>query len=155
MPAITDPKSIAINMLKSSYYLFSTDLEHLPEEAFDRSFGPACRTVADIVYEVNIVNDREGRIVRSEEPLPWPDGWIKAPQDFRSKETVIAAFKESMDRFIATIERYSDEDLLAAIPDDGETNRYAKCRFVALHNWYHSGQLNFVQTLLGDDGWHW
>lgn len=28
-------------------------------------------------------------------------------------------------------------------------------RFMAVPLWYHSGQLNFIQTLLGDDEWHW
>jgi len=157
MTAEIDTKAISLKVLKGSYYLLSKDLEFLPEEAFTQSFGPACRTVADIIYEVNMVNDREGRTIRREEQLPWPEGWVKAPVDFRSKETVIAAFTHSMDRVIATVEGYSEEDMLAPIQngEGGETNRFERCRFVALHNWYHSGQLNFIQTLLGDDAWHW
>jgi hypothetical protein len=157
MPVVTDSKTIAVNMLKSSYRLFSKDLECLPEEAFSRSFGPVCRTVADLVYEVNMVNDHIGLTIRGEELFTWPDGWIKAPIDFQSKETVIAAFTQSMDRFIATAEGFSEEDMHSVIQDeDGtETNRFERCRFVALHNWYHSGQLNFIQTLIGDDAFHW
>jgi hypothetical protein len=144
-------------MLKNSYHLLSKDLEYLPEEAFNRSFGPACRTVADIIYELNMVNDHVGLTIRGEERFPWPEGWIKAPADFRTKEAVIAAFTQSIERFIATAEGFSEEDMLVLIPDGdgGETNRFERCRFVALHNWYHSGQLNFVQTLLGDDAFHW
>ncbi len=156
MAATRDAKTIAVNMLKSSFRLFSKDLESLPEEAFCQSFGPACRTIADIVYEVNMVNDHVGLTIRGEELFDWPDGWIKAPADFRSKEAVITAFKQSSDRFLATAEGFSEEQMLEPFQnEDSETNRFERCRFVALHNWYHSGQLNFIQTLLGDDAFHW
>ncbi|HEV2474155.1 MAG TPA: hypothetical protein VGS41_15870, partial [Chthonomonadales bacterium] len=67
MAAATDPKNIALGMLRSSYRLFSKDLEVLPESAFTQSFGSACRTVADLVYEVNMVNDHVGLTIRGEE----------------------------------------------------------------------------------------
>lgn len=157
MAIVTDTKTIAINMLKGSYTLLSKDLEALPEEAFCQSFGPACRTVADLIYEVNMVNDHVGLTIRGEELFPWPDGWIKAPAEFASKETVISTFKKSMDKFIATIEGFSEDEMVAPIQtgDGEETNRFERCRFVALHNWYHSGQLNFIQTLRGDAVFHW
>ncbi len=156
MAEVTDAKAIAVSMLKSSYYLLSKDLEALPEEAFNQSFGEKCRTVADLICEVNMVNDHVGLTIRGEELFSWPDGWIKAPGDFRLKDAVISAFKQSMERFIATAERYTEEEILAPLEVEGKiTNRYERCRFVALHNWYHSGQLNFIQTLRGDDTMHW
>lgn len=157
MAVTKDAKTIAIDMLKGSYHLLSHDLESLPADAFCQSFGPACRTAADIIYELNMVNDHVGLTIRGEERFDWPDGWIKAPSDFRTKEAVIDGFKRSFDRFLVTIDGFSEEEMLAPIDDgDGnETNRYERCRFVALHNWYHSGQLNFIQTLLGDDKMHW
>ncbi len=157
MTPATDAKAIAVSMLKGSYHLLSKDLEFLPEDAFDRKFGPASRTVADIVYEVNMVNDHVGLTIRGEDLFPWPEGWIKAPDDFRSKDTVIAGFTQSMEKFIATAEAFSEEEIVHPFKDeDGkEVNRFERCRFVALHNWYHSGQLNFIQTMLGDDSMHW
>ncbi|MEP6754266.1 MAG: DinB family protein [Chthonomonadales bacterium] len=156
MPTVMDAKAISLNMLKVSYRLMSKDLEFLPHEVFDRKFGTACRTVADIIYEVNLVNDHVRLTISGEELFAWPEGWIFAPEDKRTKETVIASFTHSMERFIATVEGFSDDEMLSSLPsDDGETNRFERCRFVAQHNWYHSGQLNFIQTLLGDDAFHW
>src|ERR1051325_9719055 len=102
MPTATDAKTIALNMLKGSVHLLTKDLEALPEEAFDRSFGPACRTVADLVYEVNMVNNHIGLTIRGEELFVWPDGWIKAPENLRTKEAVIAGFNASFGRFLET-----------------------------------------------------
>ena len=147
MPIATDTKTIAVNMLKGSVHLLMKDLEALPEEAFCRSFGPACRTVADLIYEVNMVNDHVGLTIRGEKLFEWPEGWIKAPPSFASKETVSGAFAQSMSRFISTVEGFTEEEMLAPIQtgDGKETNRFERCRFVALHNWYHSGQLNFIR----------
>ncbi len=40
--------------------MFLQDLEALPESAFEASFGGVTRTIPDIVYEVNLVNDHVG-----------------------------------------------------------------------------------------------
>jgi hypothetical protein len=143
--------------LKNACVLFLKDLRALPEDAFDKSFGPKVRTLADIVYEVNLVNDHVGMVIRGEEPFVWPDGgWIKAPEGFGGKQAVIDAFTKSSDKAVATAEGFSPDEMDGKIQtEDGETTRAERCRFMTLHLWYHLGQLNFVQTLLGDDEWHW
>jgi hypothetical protein len=150
-------KSTAVSGLVSACNMFKQDLEALPEEAFTKRFGPKVRTVADIVYEVNMVNDMLGMIIRGEEPPAWPEGgWVTAPGDFNTKDIVLAAFSESSAKIIATAEALTPEELLAPMQSErGETNREERCRFLALHRWYHSGQLNYIQTLFGDDEWHW
>lgn len=150
--------SAAVRGLKNACRVFLKDLEALPEDAFTRCFGGKCRTVADIVYEVNLVNDHIGMVIRDEEPFPWPEveGWMKAPEGFSSKADVVEAFRKSSDRIVETAESFSSEEIDAPLKiEDGETTRAERCRFMALHLWYHAGQLNFMQTLLGDDEWHW
>jgi hypothetical protein len=128
----------------------------MPADAFDKCLGGKARTVADIVHEVNLVNDHIGLRLRNEPEFPWPDGWITAPPELRTKQAVIDAFKASSERFLATIESMTEEGMEATITtESGETTVFERCRFAAVHLWYHSGQLNFIQTLLGDDGWHW
>ena len=152
-----EAKTIGTNAVKRSVQLMLNDLEALPESAFDQNFGGKSRTVADIVYEVIKVNDDIAANMRKEQTPPWPDdGWLKAPEDFRTKEAVIAAFKASSDKLTETVESFSEEQFAETITTEhGETNRFERCRFIALHIWYHSGQLNFIQTLIGDDDWHW
>ncbi len=150
-------ETTAARVLKNAFKLFLQDLQALPEDACDKSFGKATRTVADIVYEVNLVNDHVGMVIRGEKPFDWPeDGWIKAPEDFRTKEAVVGGFEKSSAKILETVSAYSDEELAAKFKtEDGETTRDERCRFMTLHLWYHSGQLNYIQTLLGDDAWHW
>ena len=149
-------KPIVVKSLKGSRDLFLKDLEALPEDAYGKSLGGTARTVADIVYEVNLVNDHVGLVIRSEKAFDWPEGWIKAPANLQTKDLVIESFKKSMEKIINTAESFSEAQLEEKFKtDEGETTRFERLRFITLHNWYHSGQLNFIQTLMGDDTWHW
>lgn len=149
-------KTAATKSLQNACSIFTQDLEALPEDAFSKSFGPATRTVADIVYEVNMVNDHIGMALRGEEQFKWPEGWVKAPANFQTKDVVLKAFEESSQKILSTVAPFTDADIDTLVKDeDSEKTRAERCRFMTIHLWYHSGQLNFIQTLLGDDGWHW
>ena len=152
-----EPQTLAAQELKIACRNFRQDLEALPESAFGQPFGPVARTVADIVYEVDLVNDHVGMVIREEESFPWPEElWIKAPEGFEGKATMLKAFAVSSERIVATVAAFSFEELDAPLEtDEGMTTRAERSRFMTLHLWYHRGQLNFVQTLLGDDAWHW
>ena len=149
-------KDVAINSLKSSYWRFRVDLLALPEEAIFQNFGGCSRTAADIVFEIGQVNDHIGQGVRGEKQFDWVDGWLKAPESWKTKQSVVDAFEKSAELTTKTFEDFTQEELDAPYEDDGKTTtRMERCRFIAWHNDYHSGQLNFIQSLLGDDKFHW
>ena len=152
-----DLHETAVKSLTRARDVVLKDLAALPEEAFTKKFGEKVRTVADIIYEIIQVNDHFGADIRGENPAPWSfNGWVYAPEDFTNKAAIMDAFKASADRLIATAEGYSSEELDVIIKNDmGEQSRYQGLNFLSLHMWYHSGQFNYIQTLLGDDGWHW
>lgn len=152
MPAMTPE---ATSLLRA-FAIFAQDLEAIPEEAFSKSFGPKARTVADIVYEVNLVNSDIEKNIRGEKPADWPEGWIKAPEAMREKDVVLKSFKDTADAVMATAGAITEDGLKdPVVTEHGETTKGERLRFMTIHTWYHSGQLNYIQTLLGDDGWHW
>jgi hypothetical protein len=151
-----DAKLIGNKALKGAFSIFLQDLQALPAESYDKCFGGAARTVADIVYEVNLVNDHVCLGLRGEKQFDWPEGWLTAPENLRTKDAVIASFEKSSAATIETAESFTPEQFEGTIVEEGkETTRFERVRFMTLHLWYHSGQLNFIQTLLGDDGWNW
>jgi uncharacterized damage-inducible protein DinB len=152
-----DLQSNAHDMLKASFSLFRKDLEALPEEAYEHRFGGTTRTIPDIVYEVNLVNDHVGMVMRGEEPFDWPEGaWIFAPASFRGKSAILEAFNQSAERTLQTVSAMTSADLEGQVETEhGPTSRFERCQFMSQHMWYHSGQLNFMQSLLGDDQMHW
>ncbi len=151
-----DLKQFVANRVQRSFEILQCDLENLPEEAFSKCFGGKARTVADLVHELNLVNDHIGLTLRGEPLFDWPEGWITAPEDQRTKESVLSAFQASSAKFKDMVNNFTAQQLEETVVSDGkETTRFNQCLFVSMHNWYHSGQFNFIQTLLGDDGWHW
>ena len=154
--AAMEIKPIVLKSVNRAFDVFQRDMEAIPADAFNRSLGGKARTVADIAYEVMLVNEDACANMRGEPGSEWDEGWLKAPADFQSKEIVTAAFAEASAKVIAQIESYSEDELQSRVTCEwGETDRFERCRFIALHTWYHGGQLNFIQTLLGDDEWHW
>ena len=152
----TDAKEIAVKYLKNAYWRFRVDLLAIPEEAIFRSFGGVSRSVADLVFETNQVDKHICQGVRGEVQFEWVDGWLKAPDSRKTKDDVVAAFTASSEQVIKTFEDMSLEELEAPYEDDGKmTTRIERCRFITFHTDYHSGQLNFIQSLLGDDTFHW
>jgi uncharacterized damage-inducible protein DinB len=149
-------KTHARKELADALGAFEQDLQALPEEAFAHAFGGKSRKVCDIVHEIVLVNDKICQLLRGETVDSWPDSWVVAPEELRGKEASMAAFQAGRDRALATVDGLSEDQMLEPMPSqNGETNRFRRCQFMILHIWYHSGQLNFIQTLLGDDGWHW
>ena len=143
--------------LKHTFKLFLRDLEALPEEAYTKEFGPVVRTVADIVHEVNVVNDEIVKVIRGGYDGPMPnDGWLRAPEGLRTKAATIEAFKRSSEAALATVGGFTPEEFAEKVKNqEGEATREEECRFMNIHVWYHLGQLNYIQTLFGDDQWHW
>ncbi len=152
-----DAKPIALKRLNGAKSIVAADIEALPEEALTRKFGDATRTVADIVFELNLVNDHIARAVRGEQQPPWPEGgWITAPAEFSSKESILGAFGEKMDVLIALAEGMDEADFATVVETEmGSSTKFEQFIFASMHNWYHSGQFNYIQTLLGDSDWHW
>jgi hypothetical protein len=154
--SVTDAKEIAVKALKNAFWRFKVDLLAIPEDAIFKSFGGVSRTAADLVFETNQVNDNIGQGVRSEVQFEWVDGWLKAPEIWKTKQHVVDAFTESSEKITKTFEGFTLEELEAPYEDEGKTTtRIERCRFVTFHTDYHSGQLNFMQSLLGDDKFHW
>ncbi|MBL8059831.1 MAG: DinB family protein [Chthonomonas sp.] len=153
-----DIATVAKTSLENAINIVSKDLNALPEEAFTKSFGGQARTVADIVYELNVVNDYFGALLRGESPPPFDpsQGWIKAPADFNQKSEIIAAFDAAAKRAKETVDAMTVEELSKPIEgDDAGRTVYNRASMLSTHLMYHSGQFNFIQTMLGDGDWHW
>lgn len=150
-------KENALKGLNRVIDLYNKDLAALPEEAFDKSFGPKARTVADFMHEINMVNDSLCKELRGEGRPEWPDeGWVKAPENLKSKAAVLEAFQASSDAAVATVESLPESAMEEIVKTEmGEFPKVDRIRFMSIHLWYHLGQINFIQTLLGDDEWHW
>lgn len=149
-------KAELIKGLQSALGTLRKDIEALPEDGIAKTFGGTSRSAADMVHEINLVNEHVVKSVLGQPLFDWPEGWIKAPEEIQQKDAVLAAFDKTNTFVIEGLESLSEEDLVKPVTTErGETNGLERIRFMTLHVWYHSGQVNYIQTLLGDSAWHW
>lgn len=149
-------KEELIKGLQSALGTLRKDLVALPEDAIAKTFGGVSRSAADMVHEINLVNEHVVKTLLGQPLFDWPDGWIKAPAELQTKDALLAAFDKTNTFVIEGLESLSDEDWTKTVTTErGDTNTAERIRFITLHVWYHSGQVNYIQTLLGDSAWHW
>jgi hypothetical protein len=138
------------------FRFFQQDIENLPEEVFVKSLGGKARTVADIAYEVRLTNERLCRDLLRQPSTDTPSGWAVAPEELYTKKATRRSFQASAEAVVQILEGMSVEEIEEVVPGVlGEASRADHCRSMTVHLFYHSGQLNFIQTLLGDSDIHW
>ncbi len=141
---------------KSAAGLFATDLKHMSHETLALSPGGKARTGYDIAYEVIGLHRLICDVAAGRTPKPMPDGWVTAPSEFKDVNTAIHEFESSVEQLLAFMATATDELLGKVSPTPfGEMPLMGLCQIVPIHLMYHSGQLNYIQTLQGDDQFHW
>lgn len=137
--------------------LYVKDLEAIDETDLLRSPGGNARKPIDFTYEVAFVNRRISSRVRGITPPEWTfDGWIEAPEGFLDKQTIIKELKESTEEVISLWRALPAEDVEKEIETPtGPTSALKLMSLCATHLVYHDAQLNYLQSLLGDDEMHW
>lgn len=136
---------------------YAGDLRAMNEEQLTSSSGGSSRSAADFTYEIVTINKRISKRLRYEDPGEFKfDGWVKAPEEFQNKDTIIAQLEESMAEIIEAFANVPEEEMFRKIETPtGETSPMDLAGFAVDHMTYHDAQLNFIQALNGDEEMHW
>lgn len=150
-------KAHIVGALEEAKRCYLKDFAALSHDVLAKSPGGAARSGYDFTYEVCVVNDRFAKIVAGENPGEWPfEGWVTCPAEKQNKDVLAAELTAATDRFIAAIDAASEESLLAPTESMGQPSSNSKLAFrMAVHMMYHTGQLNYLQSMNGDDNMHW
>ena len=150
-------KAFFTEKLQGAKRAYLDDLNAMSEDDLGTSPGGAARTAFDYTYETSFVNRRVACRLRGEDPGAFPnDGWMKAPNEAKSKQAAIENFSASMDEVIAAWDALPETDLDRAIPlANGQTNPLDVVFLCVYHTGYHDAQLNYVQSLNGDTKMNW
>lgn len=154
---MSDFKTFLAGQLDMVSHLFLKDLEALNHDQLSSSPGGCARTGYDLAYEIVSTNGLFAKIVRGEaiEPISF-EGWIIAPDEFKSKEGAIDAVRASFEDMKASLLACPEDKLTATIDTPIGPKSRADIAFMSVyHGGYHSGQLNYIQTLHGDGAIHW
>ena len=143
-----------LEFAKSAYV---GDLQAMDEEHLTTSMGGSARTPADFTYEVVFLNLRISKRLRGEDPGPYEfKGWMKAPEEFAKKDRIIEQFSASVDEVLNALRKVPEDEMSTKIETPtGDTNVVDLASLAATHISYHDAQLNYIQTMNGDEEMHW
>ena len=149
-----DARGFLIGWANALCNMTSADIRAIPDDKWTATFGGCTKSAKDAVQESvgliewttealkgNIGNDYSGT----------------ASVDCSSRDAAIAALASAVEAFGAALGSASDETLLAEItpPWQMPAPLFMIAQIAVGHIWYHDGQLNYIQMLLGDDKVHW
>lgn len=136
---------------------YAGDLRAMDEKLLTSSSGGSSRSAADFTYEIVTINKRISKRMRGEDPGEFKfDGWVKAPEEFQSKDAIVAGLEESMTEIIEAFANVPEDEMFRKIETpSGETSPMDLAGFAVDHMTYHDAQLNFIQAMNGDEKVHW
>lgn len=152
-----DPITDVTERIQFARTLYLADLQAMPHEMLARQCGGKARTGYDVTYELAGMYSHFADLLRAGSgSIPGPSGWITAPAEFCNPATATEALASSLDRFTAALQAYPGSACQDQYPSPvGPFTPLGMANLAVWHTMYHSGQLNFIQTLCGDDRFHW
>ncbi len=134
----------------------SADINAIPDDKWTESFG-GCSKSANMLMADTITNLRwTTAVLQGKESSAYNDMGSLAAQ-LADKGAAISALNEATGEFASALAAADDGILNSTVmaPWQMPTPVFMLAQIAVSHVWYHDGQLNYIQTLLGDDKIHW
>lgn len=161
-PAMTeqtfDPRKDALERISFALQLFSADVRSMTDSQLVANCGGKSRCGFDFVFEmVGFYSTFAGLFKNGPSQIDGPQGgWVKAPQEFCQRESAMNALTEAAGDFSSAIEQYRGDFVADVFPSPvGPFTPLGMANLAVWHTMYHSGQLNYIQTVQGDVDFHW
>jgi hypothetical protein len=153
-----DPKKHLAAFTERVHGLLIKDLTAIPEDRHDECPGGCAHPALRVVAECAAVNGLVASYLSTgrAERLP-PDQREAHLNSFDTAEKALAYLEQETRKLISAFECL-DESTLGDRDDTffgRPMTRFAIAELPAVHMMYHDGQLNYLQTLHGDDKIHW
>lgn len=152
-----DARAGLTNWLGALTGMYSADIRAIPDDKWNATFGgctrPASALTADAVSMLIWTTEAmKGNIMGD-----YAESMDALHKEMEDKEVALAKFVSCIADFNATLTAASDEMLNSVVtpPWQLPTPMIMMCHIAVSHVWYHDGQLNYIQCLLGDDKVHW
>lgn len=153
-----DAKTYLSNWMTGVTGMYIADINAIPDEKWNATFGgctrPASTLTADALSLIVWTTEAmKGNIISGGDGDPTEP--FKA--SCSTKAGAISTLQSAADAFNAALNGASDESLNAIVtpPWQMDAPLFAIANITVSHIWYHDGQLNYIQSLLGDDKVHW
>lgn len=153
-----DAKAMLTGWLHGVTGMFKSDVNAIPDDKWTASMGGCTRPCSEIAADaIGFLFWATAAINAGGTPST-PEGAVeKLAAECMTKAGANAALDMATQAMDAALAGASDETLqkTAAAPWGMEAPLYGFAQMAISHIWYHDGQLNYVQCLLGDGDYHW
>jgi len=149
-----DARGYLIGWLKGLVSMTSADIRAMPDDKWTVGMGGCTRPANAIVAEtIGLLRWATGALRGETGNSDYSGGTDELP----TQAVAIQKLEEVADEFCGALAAASDEALAKEItpPWQMPAPLFMIAQIAVSHVWYHDGQLNYIQCLLGDEKVHW
>jgi len=153
-----DARAYLKGFLGAMVDMTSKDIRAIPDDKWHATYGGCTKSACDAAVDsIGTLAWTAKALAGNAEAVGESDLAARLRADCSTKEGAIAKLQASGNAFMAALSDASDESLNAIVtaPWGVDMPLFAIAQIAASHVWYHDGQLNYIQMLLGDENIHW
>lgn len=157
-PSALDPRESLgqwANYMLSNYV---SDIPAIPEDKWTASLGGCTRPASEVTAEVVSILDWATNALNGDARTTNEEQLVaEYGERCSTREGAKAELERCVPAFVQALQGASDERLQSTVtaPWGSELPLIMLAHVASSHLWYHDGQLNYIQCLLGDGGYHW
>lgn len=138
--------------------MIQADIQAIPDDKWTATYGGCTKCARDLTADAIAMLDWTTEALKGH-PVLTEESYVteQIKGDVATKDAACAKIKQSSEAFVAALGAASDEALNAMVtpPWRMDAPLFMIAQIAVSHIWYHDGQLNYIQCLLGDDQIHW
>lgn len=153
-----DPRTDVLERLAFAQQLFRADIRSMSTADLATTCGGQSRCGYDFIFEmVGFYETLAGLLNNGPSDIEGPQGgWVQAPKEFCDLAPAVAKLNAAADGFTEAIRSYQGDFVKDVFPSPvGPFTPLGMANLAIWHTMYHSGQLNYIQTINGDVDFHW
>ncbi|HRK20693.1 MAG TPA: hypothetical protein PLX06_02735 [Fimbriimonadaceae bacterium] len=153
-----DARAYLSGWLNGLQGMYSADIRAIPDDKWDATFGGCTRSACEVTADAISLLDWTTKALQGNPPADYGPGNMDAMKaQCATKDAATAKLASSIADFNAALNAASDDTLNAVVtpPWQMDAPMFMLCQIAVSHIWYHDGQLNYIQCLLGDEKVHW
>lgn len=138
--------------------MYAADIRAIPEDKWTATFGGCTRPANELTGDALALLDWVTEAMKGNmRPSYGADDIDGMKERCRTRDGAIEALESTTKAFNDTLNAASNDTLLKPVmaPWGMESPLFSLAQVAVSHIWYHDGQLNYIQCLLGDDKVHW
>ncbi len=153
-----DARAYLSGWLQGLTGMYTADINAIPADKWEATFGGCTRSACEVTADAIALMKWTTATLGGNMPAQYDQdtmGGVKA--ECATKEAAVVTLHAASAEFAAALSGASDEALNTVVtpPWQMEAPLFMICQIAVSHLWYHDGQLNYIQSLLGDDKVHW